>query len=240
MADKSKKPGAAASAPAEKQTFSLISNAALLALYRDLLQCRRAAHSVTGGSVFDALPAGVMMDLGDGDAAVSAVADPTLRLRRKGKPAVAGAASLGAGLGSVLGAALLAKARKSRKVGVIFDADASSPDWADALALAREHWLPLIFVSRAAEPDERAHQRELRKPRNKKPTETEGHLPRVLVDSNDVVAVYRVAHEAIDRARRGRGATWIEGIPFNPEGKRRAPDAATNMEQYLRGKGLLG
>ncbi len=231
MANKSKKPGAEASAPAEKQTFSLISNATLLALYRDLLQCQRAA----GSGVFDALPAGVMMDLGDGDAAVSADAEPALRLRRKGKPAVVAAASASA----VLGTALLAKTRKSGKVGVIFSADASAPDWADTLALAREHWLPLIFVSRAAEPDEKAHLRELRKPRKKKPSDDEGHLPRVLVDSNDVVAVYRVAHEAIDRARRGRGATWIEGIPFRAEGKRRAPDAATNMEQYLRGKGLI-
>ncbi len=59
------------------------------------------------------------------------------------------------------------------------------------------------------------------------------------MDAIEAGAVYRVAQEAIDRARRGRGATWIEGIPFKPEGKRLKADAVAGMELYLRGKGLL-
>jgi TPP-dependent pyruvate/acetoin dehydrogenase alpha subunit len=38
-----------------------------------------------------------------------------------------------------------------------------------------------------------------------------GHwLPGVTVDGNDVVAVYRAARTAVERARRGQGATLIE------------------------------
>lgn len=231
MATKSTKTGAGKSAPDEKPGFSLISNATLLALYGDLRACKKAARS----KAFDALPAGVMMDLGVGDAVVSAKTDATVRLKRKGKPVA------GADLAAVLGTAFLHKQRKTGKVGVIFGADQDSPDWTDALALAKEHWLPLIFVSRSTEPDEKALRRELARPRKKKKKagKLEGYLPRMVVDANDAVAVYRVAHEAIDRARRGRGATWIEGVPFRVEGKRGVPDAVASMEKYLSGKKLL-
>jgi pyruvate dehydrogenase E1 component alpha subunit len=38
-----------------------------------------------------------------------------------------------------------------------------------------------------------------------------GHwLPGVIVDGNDVVAVYRAARSAVERARRGEGPTLIE------------------------------
>jgi hypothetical protein len=53
------------------------------------------------------------------------------------------------------------------------------------------------------------------------------------------VAVYRVAHEAIDRARRNRGASLIECASFRVKGLRRHGDAVVNMERYLRGKGML-
>lgn len=231
MATKSTKTGASKSVPDEKPSFSLISNATLLALYDDLRASKKAARR----KAFDALPAGVVMDLGKGDALVSDVPDATIRLKRKGKPAA------GSDLAAVLGAAFLHKQRKTGKVGVIFGAELDSPDWTDALALAKEHWLPLIFVSRAAEPDEKTLRRELARPRKKKKkaAKPEGYLPRMVVDANDVVAVYRVAHEAIDRARRGRGATWIEGVPFRVKGKRGVPDAVASMEKYLSSKGLL-
>jgi hypothetical protein len=230
MATKSTK-GAGKNAPDEKPSFSLISNATLLALYGDLRACKKAARR----KAFDALPAGLMMDLGKDDAVVSVASDATIRLKRKGKPAA------GADLAAMLGAAFLHKQRETGKVGVIFGANLNSQDWTDALALAKDHWLPLIFVSRAEGPDEKALRRELAKPRKKKKkaAKPDGYLPRMIVDANDVVAVYRVAHEAIDRARRGRGATWIEGVPFRVEGKSGVPDAVASMEKYLHSKGLL-
>ena len=237
MAKKSTKP--AASAQAEKNGFSLISNETLKALYADLLKCQRV---VKNGAFFDALPTGVLMDLQDGDAVVSANADAAVRLKRKGKPAAGVSASPNASLDAFLGAGLLAQARRSRKVGVVFG-EADADGWQDAVEVARVHGLALIFVSRAHEVDEKEALRAIRRnAKKRKPMKSEpavGYLPRIHVDANDVVAVYRVAHEAIDRARRGRGATWIEGVPFKPEGKRSGPDAVAGMEQYLRGKGLL-
>jgi Dehydrogenase E1 component len=50
--------------------------------------------------------------------------------------------------------------------------------------------------------------------------------------------MYRVAHEAVDRARRDRGPTLIECIAFRLAGRRHQDSVAT-MEDYLRGKGLL-
>jgi hypothetical protein len=217
MAIKSSKPRAAVSAKAEKEEgFSLISNATLMALYADLKKSRRVAKN----GAYDALSAGVLMDLTDGD---MLAADVT-------------------GLDAAVGAALLAKSHKSHKVSVVFG-EAGVEAFQAALATAKEYALPLILVSRGDAADEVAEKRAVRRPAKKsKPVKkllAEGHLPRMYVDANDVVAVYRVAHEAIDRARRGRGATWIEGIPFKPEGKRLKADAVAGMELYLRGKGLL-
>lgn len=39
-------------------------------------------------------------------------------------------------------------------------------------------------------------------------------LPSIEVDGNDVLAVYHTAHEAIDRARRGGGATLLECLTY--------------------------
>ncbi|WP_058186216.1 thiamine pyrophosphate-dependent enzyme [Terracidiphilus gabretensis] len=237
MAIKSSKPKAAVSAKAEKkEEFSLISNTTLKALYADLRKCERVAKRGGSSATFDAMISGVLMDLGEGDAVASAGANDALRLKRAGKP------SVGAGFDAVVGAALLAKTHNSRKVSVVFG-EADAVAFQDALAAARQYALPLILVSRGDAADEIAEKRAVRRPAKKSKTAkhvpAEGHLPRMYVDANDVVAVYRVAHEAIDRARRGRGATWIEGIPFKPEGKRLKADAVAGMELYLRGKGLL-
>jgi hypothetical protein len=239
MATKSSKPKVKVSSKAEKkEEFSLISNATLRTLYADLRKCERVAKRGGPGAAYDAMISGVLMDLGDGDAVASTGENAAVRLKRAGKPV----AAVGLGLDAAVGTALLAKVRKSRKVGVIFG-EPSTEAFQDALETARHYALPLIFVSRTHGADEIAERRAVRRPTKKtksaKHALAEGHLPRMYVDANDVVAVYRVAHEAIDRARRGRGATWIEGIPFKPEGKRLKADAVAGMELYLRGKGLL-
>jgi len=65
-------------------------------------------------------------------------------------------------------------------------------------------------------------------------------LPGMPVDGHDVVAVYRVASEAIAHARRGNGPTLIECMPWMVSGARkRTVDAIRNMEEYLSRKGLF-
>lgn len=58
-------------------------------------------------------------------------------------------------------------------------------------------------------------------------------IPSITVDANDVVAVYRVAREAIHRARTARGSTIIDCYPLPlPDG--RPTDPVSAMEEYLK------
>jgi hypothetical protein len=55
------------------------------------------------------------------------------------------------------------------------------------------------------------------------------------VDGNDVVAIYRVAHEAVQRARRGVGPTLIDCKPWSLEP---GTDPVGRLEQSLERRGL--
>jgi TPP-dependent pyruvate/acetoin dehydrogenase alpha subunit len=55
------------------------------------------------------------------------------------------------------------------------------------------------------------------------------------VDGNDVVAIYRVAQEAIQRARRGVGPTLVDCKPWPHES---ATDPVRRLEQALERRGL--
>ncbi len=57
------------------------------------------------------------------------------------------------------------------------------------------------------------------------------------VDKADVVAIYRVASEAIDKARRGAGPTLIQCVPFSLKkvsANHHSHDPIRYMEYYLR------
>jgi hypothetical protein len=67
-------------------------------------------------------------------------------------------------------------------------------------------------------------------------------MPGMVVDQDDVVAVYRVASEALAHARRGNGPTLVDSKPWRlKDGDRktgRSSDSISKMELYLEGKGL--
>jgi pyruvate dehydrogenase E1 component alpha subunit len=67
-------------------------------------------------------------------------------------------------------------------------------------------------------------------------------VPGMVVDCHDVVAVYRVASEALSHARRGNGPTLIDSKPWRPKGRagksREVHGSIGKMELYLAGKGL--
>ena len=82
-------------------------------------------------------------------------------------------------------------------------------------------------------------------------------IPGVRVDGGDVLAVYEVAREAVDRARAGGGPTFIEAITYRtaPHGTADDPRAYIDLERveqekrneclgryerYLRRQGVLG
>jgi hypothetical protein len=242
----SKGSGAAQAAPAEKTEFSLIPPAALEAMYANLLKGRMLEERLgqikdrrdDGWAAVKAAAAAVLWDLGSDDVVAAADDMPLVRLLRGEKAAEIVRDRKGAEdqaaklLLHAVGAALANKTKKNGKVAVVFWRDSSLVYWQDALEMARVHTLPLIMVCPVDEGND------ARKKADELAPGTE--LPRIAVDGYDAVAVYRVAHEAIERARRDRGATLIECANCCVSGKHgRRGDAVTNMERYLRGKGML-
>jgi TPP-dependent pyruvate/acetoin dehydrogenase alpha subunit len=151
-------------------------------------------------------------------------------------------------------AARVCKAKKNGKIAVAFSSgdSASSAAWHQALSLAGQERLPVIFVwldGMAA-----------RSSRNRQPADEDiaqkaeaCGFPGITVDGNDAVAVYRVACEAIVRARRGGGPTLIECRPYRLQSdaetgkanrqprdarQRKDHDPILDMERYLARKGL--
>ena len=244
--------GALGGAPGEKTEFSLIPPATLTALYANLLRGRMLEARMRRGKgardegweAVKAATAAVLMDLGSQDLrsqdlrsqdlVASAEEIPLARLLRGEKAAVVlrereARGEAGSLLLHAVGVALASRTKKDGKVAVVFWRDAAQELWWDVLEMARAHTLPMILVCPVSNSvkDERG-------------LAPGTELPRIAVDGYDAVAVYRVAHEAIDRARRNRGATLIECAGFRVEGQRgRHGDVVLNIERYLRGKGML-
>jgi pyruvate dehydrogenase E1 component alpha subunit len=219
-----------------KQEFSLISNETLLGLYRGLVKAR-TMRGRKNGWAFDAAAVAVAQDLSPDDEVVAEDAADVLRMMPlNGRTGARAKAVFSSELERSVGFALVQKTRKSAKVAVVYGGLEPGQGWLDALEVARAHRLPMIFVSESRE-DAAPVKRGARKASG---TELEPgtELARIIVDGHDVVASYRVAHEAVDRARKGRGATLIECTEFRISGQRRQ-DAVAAMQQYLRGKGLF-
>ena len=111
-----------------------------------------------------------------------------------------------------LGSALAAKMAGSDEVAVAFFGDAAMEQGVthESLALAALRQLPVLFV---CENNLYATSTPLRTRQagTDLASRAAGHwLPGITVDGNDVVAVYRAARTAVERARRGQGATLIE------------------------------
>jgi hypothetical protein len=214
-----------------EQEFSLISNETLLQLYRGLLRSR-VLRGPKSAWAFDAAAVAVGQDLVAEDAVI---ADVPATMTLNGRENSSGAQVFAHELERAVGSALAQKTKKSGKVTVVFGGTDHGQAWTDAMEIARAHRLPMIFV---AESREEAQAR--RGGRKAKVAELEPgtEMARIIVDGHDVVASYRVAHEAIERARSGRGATLIACTVFRVAGQRRQ-DAVAGMENYLRGKGLF-
>jgi hypothetical protein len=232
----------------EAQEFSLISNDTLLKLYGGLLKRQGSPKASIGkrraqphGWAFDAAAVAIANDLLSDDTVIAGEAAAVLGIFRGGiskdrRVSAAPGPEFSLELDRALGAALAHKTTKSGKVSVVFGGGQRGQVWTDALEIARAHRLPIVFVSELIESEVRGNSRSRKHDRASLEPGTE--LPHIVVDGNDVVASYRVAHEAIDRARRDRGPTLIECTAFRIGGRNQRNPIA-NMENYLRGKGLL-
>ncbi|WP_109484381.1 thiamine pyrophosphate-dependent enzyme [Occallatibacter savannae] len=117
---------------------------------------------------------------------------------------------------------------------------ASLNEWKRTIETAGSRKLPAIFIhyTESAEDTPTA--------RSAKPEALVHGVPSIAVDARDPVAVYRVAYEAIVRARQLRGATLISCMIDSPvstpnNGGSQAPepialDPVAAMEAYLKSK----
>jgi len=191
------------------------------------------------------------------DATFESVLQPGRNIGRRGLKADCGAPSrlpaapgVEARLWAAMGAALAlksqhayerahARANAASECGVVMayarPGEVSQAIWRRTLAFAAEQLLPVLFVvlpatqrgsgvTRIGATCSLAHRH---------------HIPGMAVDMDDAVALYRVAQEAIGRARIGGGAALMECVPFVLEGAKRASaDAIAALEQYMLGRGV--
>lgn len=119
---------------------------------------------------------------------------------------------VGAGIPIATGAALSAKYQKNGRIAVCFFGDGASNQgtFHEALNIAAAFNLPVIYVCENNLYGVGTRQRDVRKLEDIAERAKAYDIPGIIVDGNDVEAVYNAVSEAADRARRGEGAALIE------------------------------
>lgn len=243
--------------------FSLISDEKLVAIYSMMQKCRmleERLHSIgrhSGTSVHVAAIAGAAIDLMPGDTlapsqgamtpcfakglSLTAIFASALGSNATPRPSYVSLnlipPSYGAGkqLERALAAAAGSKAKRDRKVVIVFSGDqpVATNELESAMRIAGKKRLPILFVHETkSQADELLT------------LAKDCKFPGIAVEDDDAVAVYRVATEALAHARRGNGPTLIEcrPWPFDDGGssrRRPAKHPVSKMENYLAGKGLF-
>jgi TPP-dependent pyruvate/acetoin dehydrogenase alpha subunit len=216
-------------------SFALISNQKLLALYAAMVCCRkmsqngceekpkRAKRSLSRLHGHEAAAVGAAIDLRQDDT-VAAPHWPEAVLRTiNPSVTVASKVSLASSSNCV--------SHENHDVTILFaDGNQSAQSaWQKTLTRLAAQNLPVLLISLTTSPSFNLLTA-IPKPRivNK-----DYELPSIAVDGCDVMAMYRVASEAIVHARKGNGPTLIECFI------EKARDPIRDMEQYLMRKGLL-
>lgn len=119
---------------------------------------------------------------------------------------------VGAGLPIATGAGLSAKLRKTDQVTACFFGDGASNEgtFHESLNIGGAFNLPVIYVCENNLYAVGTRQSQVRKVEDIADRAASYGMPGVVVDGNDVIAVYEATKEAVDRARAGDGPTLIE------------------------------
>ena len=243
-----------------KSAFSLISDHQLQQMYATMLRCRRIAETANGDSNLstigqEAAVVGVAIDLQPEDT-VLPLRDARTARHIKGAPLKASistyihplrrewdeiaanmiprSASVAAQLHLATAVALANKTKKNSNIVVAFlEQEAISvADFQSTLEFAAAQDLPIIFVwvhnlwQKAGTRHAATHLEEI-----SLRAQACG-MPAIPVDGNDVVAMYRVAFESIQRARNGGGPTVIEAHTHRAA-RDSEHDPIATMERYL-------
>jgi TPP-dependent pyruvate/acetoin dehydrogenase alpha subunit len=272
-----------------QDTFSLVSNEKLLAIYSAMVKCRMLEQRATllfqqgkldsdlhASSGREASSAAIAIDLQPTDT-LSIAAGDWLPAFVKGVTLDNLFRALAATTAQLSGQQALAPADLEQK-NILAGEDAHRPEaireradrardakggaivtvilplaeealkaWHNVMAAAASQKLPVVFVHYVA--DQASEPPTSRKSKN--PDALFHGVPAIAVDALDAVAVYRVAYEAVIRARQGRGATLLQCAAHpsassssiaNGDG---APaispatiDPISSMENYFKRKGI--
>lgn len=133
------------------------------------------------------------------------------------------------------GAALAFKIRKEKNIALTFIGDGSTSrgDFHEALNFASVQKLGVVYV---CENNQYAYSTPLKDQMNIKDIAIRADsygIPGVIVDGNDVLAVYKVVKEAVERARSGEGPTLIECKTMRIRGHSEHDDASYVSQELL-------
>ena len=130
------------------------------------------------------------------------------------KGILCGIAILGAGLPFAAGVAMAEKLKGTDRVAMAFFGEGASNEGIvhETMNLASLWSLPIVFFLESNQYAELSH-KSFHHKLDTLARRAEGYgMPGVTVDGNDVLEVYRVAGEAVKRAREGGGPTLIDSI----------------------------
>jgi acetoin:2,6-dichlorophenolindophenol oxidoreductase subunit alpha len=152
---------------------------------------------------------------------------------------------VGAGTPIALGAALSAKTRKTRQVSAAFFGDGAmgqGPIY-ECLNMATIWKLPMLFVCENNGYAESTSAEYALSTRDLAKRAAAFEMPATIVDGQDVFAVYAAAGEAVERARRGGGPTFLECKTYRYYGHFLGDDPlryrTKDEETYYRGRDCI-
>lgn len=127
---------------------------------------------------------------------------------------------VGGGFGIATGAAMTNKYKKNDRVAVCFFGDGAANEglFHECLNMASIWKLPIVFVNENNLFAESTPQWYASASKTIAERAAAYNMPGVRVNGKDVVAVYEVAGEAIERARKGEGPTLIECVTYRHNG----------------------
>lgn len=136
-------------------------------------------------------------------------------------------AVVGAGLPIAVGAGLSAKLRKTDQVVACFFGEGASNQgtFHESINMASIWKLPVIFVCENNLYAMGTRQSRVMAIENVADRAVAYGIPGVVVDGNDVLAVYEATEKAVERARKGEGPTLIECKTYRHKGHSRVDPA---------------
>ncbi|GAB4545905.1 MAG: acetoin:2,6-dichlorophenolindophenol oxidoreductase subunit alpha [Anaerolineae bacterium] len=149
-------------------------------------------------------------------------------------------AIVGAGLPITNGAALTAKLKRTGAVSISLfgDGAANIGAWHEAINLAAVWQLPSVFICENNLYGEYSPYHTTAPVPNVADRAAAYNIPGVIVDGQEVEAVYEVVHQAVERARNGGGPTLIEAKTYRYRGHSRTDPApyrpAGELDEWLK------